>query len=59
MSKEELLEYYMDLVKNYPIISIEDPFAEYDYEGFKLITEKLGKEINIVGDDLFVTNKKS
>ena len=58
MTKEELLDYYMDLVKNYPIISIEDPFAEFDYEGFKLITEKLGKEINIVGDDLFVTNKK-
>lgn len=58
MSKEELLEYYMNLVKNYPIISIEDPFSEFDYEGFKLITEKLGKEINIVGDDLFVTNKK-
>lgn len=58
MSKEELLEYYMNLVKNYPIISIEDPFSEFDYEGFKLITEKLGKEINIVGDDLFVTNKR-
>lgn len=57
MNKEELLDYYMDLVKNYPIISIEDPFAEFDYDGFKLITEKLGKEINIVGDDLFVTNK--
>jgi len=56
--KEELLDYYLDLVKNYPIISIEDPFDENDYEGFKLMTEKLGKEINIVGDDLFVTNKK-
>ena len=58
LSKEELLDYYMDLVKNYPIISIEDPYDENDYEGFKLITEKLGKGINIVGDDLFVTNKK-
>ncbi len=58
MSKEELLDYYLDLVKNYPIISIEDPFDENDYEGFKLITDRLGKEINIVGDDLFVTNKK-
>ena len=57
-TREELLEYYMDLLKNYPIISIEDPFDENDYEGFKLISEKLGKEINIVGDDLFVTNKK-
>ena len=58
LKKEELLEYYLDLVKEYPIISIEDPFDENDYEGFKLITEKLGGEINIVGDDLFVTNKK-
>ena len=47
----------MELVREYPIISIEDAFDEKDYEGFKLITETLGKEINIVGDDLFVTNK--
>ena len=58
LTKEQLLEYYLDLVKNYPIISIEDPFDENDYEGFKLFTERVGKEINIVGDDLFVTNKK-
>ncbi len=58
LSREELMDYYLDLLKNYPIISIEDPFDENDYEGFKLITEKLSKEINIVGDDLFVTNKK-
>ena len=58
LSREELLEYYLDLLKNYPIISIEDPFDENDYEGFKMITEKLGKGLNIVGDDLFVTNKK-
>ena len=58
LSREELLDYYMDLLKSYPIISIEDPFGENDYEGFKMITDKLGKEINIVGDDLFVTNKK-
>lgn len=58
LSREELLDYYLDLLKNYPIISIEDPFDENDYEGFKMITEKLSKEINIVGDDLFVTNKK-
>lgn len=56
LSYEELFDYYLDLLANYPIISIEDPFDEEDYEGFKLITEKLGKEINIVGDDLFVTN---
>ncbi len=58
LSREELLDYYLELLKNYPIISIEDPFAENDYEGFKLITDKLGKGLNIVGDDLFVTNKK-
>lgn len=57
-NKEELLDYYLELLQKYPIISIEDPYAENDYEGFKLITEKLGREINIVGDDLFVTNKK-
>lgn len=57
LNREELLNYYMELVREYPIISIEDAFDEKDYEGFKLITEALGKEINIVGDDLFVTNK--
>ena len=46
------------MLKNYPIISIEDPFDENDVEGFKMITEKLGKGLNIVGDDLFVTNKE-
>lgn len=58
LTNEELLEYYINLLQNYPIISIEDPFAETDYEGFKFITEQLGKGLNIVGDDLFVTNKK-
>lgn len=58
LTREELLDYYIDLLKSYPIISIEDPFDENDYEGFKIMTEKLGKGLNIVGDDLFVTNKK-
>ncbi len=58
ITRDELLNLYLDIVKNYPIISIEDPFDEEDYEGFKKITELLGKEISIVGDDLFVTNKK-
>lgn len=57
MTREDLLNYYINLVQNYPIISIEDAFAEEDYEGFKMITESLGKKISIVGDDLFVTNK--
>lgn len=58
LNREQLLNYYASLVKNYPIISIEDPFDEEDYEGFKMITEVLGKKISIVGDDLFVTNKE-
>ncbi len=58
MSREELLNYYIELVKKYPIISIEDPFDEEDYVGFKMITESLGKRVSIVGDDLFVTNKE-
>lgn len=55
---DKMLAYFEELVKEYPIISIEDPFDEYDEEGFIKITEKLGNKINIVGDDLFVTNKK-
>ncbi len=58
LSKEEMVEYYEKLVKNYPIISLEDPFAEDDPEGFKMITEKLGDKYQIVGDDIFVTNPK-
>ena len=58
LSWEELCEYYERLVHSYPIISIEDPFSEDDPEGFKLITERLGNKIQIVGDDIFVTNPK-
>ena len=58
LTREELLDYYIKVVQNYPIISIEDPFDENDYEGFKLMTNALGKKISIVGDDLFVTNKE-
>ncbi|MCD6524640.1 MAG: phosphopyruvate hydratase [Thermococcus sp.] len=54
----ELLELYRELVSKYPIVSIEDPFQEEDWEGFVMITEELGKKIQIVGDDLFVTNPK-
>jgi enolase len=52
----ELLKFYENLCSSYPIISIEDPFFEKDIEGWKLLNEKLGGKINIVGDDLFVTN---
>ncbi len=58
LSKEELIKYYENLVKEYPIVSIEDPMAEEDYEGWKLITKALGDKIQLVGDDLFVTNPK-
>ena len=58
LSTHELIEFYEELVNKYPIISIEDPVDENDWEGFKLITEKLGNKIQLVGDDLFVTNKK-
>jgi enolase len=55
---EELIDFYSEWVKKYPVISIEDGLAENDWEGWKLLTEKLGKKVQIVGDDLFVTNTK-
>ena len=58
LNTEELIQFYEELTTKYPIISIEDPVDENDWEGFKLITEKLGDKIQLVGDDLFVTNKK-
>lgn len=56
LTSEELTECYCDLVKKYPIISIEDAMSEDDYEGWKLLTAKLGSKVQLVGDDLFVTN---
>ncbi len=56
-TSKELTDYYEYLCEKYPIISIEDPMAEDDYEGWALITKSLGKKIQLVGDDLFVTNK--
>lgn len=58
LTTDELIEFYEDLVSKYPIISIEDPVDENDWEGFRKITEKLGDRVQLVGDDLFVTNKK-
>ncbi|MBF1294872.1 phosphopyruvate hydratase [Parvimonas micra] len=55
-SSEELVNYYCDLVEKYPIISIEDGLSEDDWDGWKLLTEKIGKKVQLVGDDLFVTN---
>ena len=56
LTTEELINFYEELITTYPIISIEDPVDENDWEGFKLITERLGDKIQLVGDDLFVTN---
>lgn len=56
LTVEEMIDYYADLVDKYPIISIEDGLAEDDWDGWKLLTERLGKRIQLVGDDLFVTN---
>ncbi|MCE2686993.1 MAG: phosphopyruvate hydratase [Rickettsiales bacterium] len=56
LNSEELINYYEDLVKQYPIFSIEDGCAENDYKGWKMLTERLGNKIQLVGDDLFVTN---
>ena len=55
---EDVINYYKKLTSNYPIKSIEDPFAEGDWQSWKKITAELGKDIQIVGDDLFVTNSK-
>lgn len=55
-TREEMVDYYEALVDKYPIISIEDGLDEEDWEGWKLLTDKLGKKIQLVGDDLFVTN---
>jgi enolase len=57
-TSEEMVKFYHDLVKKYPIVSIEDGLAENDWEGWKGLTEALGSKIQIVGDDIFVTNKK-
>ncbi len=55
---DEMIDMVVDLTKRYPIISVEDPLGENDWDGFKKLTKKIGKRVQIVGDDLFVTNKK-
>ena len=57
-SKEDMLDFYVEMVDKYPVISIEDGMAEEDYDGWKILTDKLGDRIQLVGDDLFVTNKE-
>ncbi len=58
LSPGEMVDYYVNLVNKYPIISIEDGMAEDDWDGWKILTQKLGDRIQLVGDDLFVTNTK-
>ena len=58
LNRDELLDYYEYLINKYPIITIEDPVEENDFEGFALMTKRFGDRIQLVGDDLFVTNKK-
>ncbi|MEF9941812.1 MAG: phosphopyruvate hydratase [Lachnospiraceae bacterium] len=57
-STEELIDYYEDLISEYPILSIEDPLDEEDWDGWELLTTRMGQEIQLVGDDLFVTNTR-
>lgn len=57
-SAAELVDFYEKIIDTYPIISIEDGLSENDWEGWKILTERLGKRIQLVGDDLFVTNTK-
>lgn len=56
LTPAQMVDFYVDLVNKYPIISIEDGMAEEDWEGWKLITDKIGDRVQLVGDDLFVTN---
>lgn len=55
---EEMVDYYQKLIEEFPIVSIEDGLQEDDWDGWKMLTERLGKQIQLVGDDLFVTNRK-
>lgn len=58
LTTDQMIEWYSELIKKYPIISIEDPLGENDWAGWAKITKKLGKKIQLVGDDVFVTNPK-
>jgi len=56
MAPEKMVEYWANWIKQYPIISLEDGMAEFDWDGWKLLTDKVGDKIQLVGDDVFVTN---
>lgn len=57
-TKEEMIDYIIELTEKYPIISVEDALAEEDWESWKILTQKIGEKVQLVGDDLFVTNTK-
>ena len=58
LSSEEMIRYYEELIDHFPIVSIEDGLSENDWKGWKMLTEQLGRRVQLVGDDLFVTNEK-
>ncbi len=58
LSSEEMIDYYEELISKYPIVSLEDGLAEDDWDGWKKFTQRLGKKVQLVGDDIFVTNPK-
>lgn len=58
LTSKEMVDYYENLVSNYPIVSIEDGLAEEDWDGWKILTDNIGHKVQLVGDDLFVTNTK-
>ena len=57
-TKQEMVDYMVELTEEYPIISLEDPIAEEDWESWKMLTDKIGSRVQLVGDDIFVTNMK-
>lgn len=58
LTTDKLISYIESLANDYPIISVEDPLSEYDWKGWSVLTERIGKKVQLVGDDLFVTNRK-
>ncbi|MEM0343363.1 MAG: phosphopyruvate hydratase [Thermoplasmata archaeon] len=58
LSSDEMVDLYIDLCRRYPIASLEDPMAEQDWDGWKTLTSRIGKKIQLVGDDVFVTNRR-
>jgi enolase len=58
VSSDDMISYYEEMISKYPLISIEDGLSENDWDGWKVLTRRLGKKVQLVGDDIFVTNKK-